>query len=112
MTSSAVVRKTSFGGRETLFVGRRTSFEGAAAIRPAGNDPQEIAESLLALAGVGVLGYVRALVEMFRSEGYTEAAARWDAISTIMGSIMTEEPAGEGPDLPSVSHLPSSPMSA
>jgi hypothetical protein len=49
---------------------------------------------------------------MFRSEGYTEAAARWDAISTIMGSIMTEEPAGEGSDLPSVSHLPSSPMSA
>ena len=89
MTSSSVIRKPPFAG--------------ATAVRPAGNDPQEIAESLLALAGAGVLGYVRPLVEMFRSEGYTEAAARWDAIATTMGSIVTEEPVGEGPDQPSVS---------
>jgi hypothetical protein len=99
MTSSAVIRKTSFAGR-------RNSFANAAAIRPVGNEPQEIAESLLALAGVGVLGYVRLLVEKFRSEGYAEAAARWDAIATVMGSIITAEPVGER------EHLLSSPTRA
>lgn len=105
MTSSTVIRKTSS-------TGRRTPFAGATTIRPARDAPQEIAESLLALAGSGVLGYVHPLVEMFRSEGYTEAAAKWDAIATIMGSIITEEPVGQRPDQPMASHLLLSPTRA
>jgi hypothetical protein len=59
-----------------------------------------------------VLGHVHRLVEMFRSKGYTEAAARWDAIATIMDSVTTQEPVGERPDQPSVSHLLSGPTRA
>jgi len=45
-----------------------------------------------------MLGLVRRLVEMLQSEGYPEAAARWDAIATIMSAIVSKGPEGEGPN--------------
>ena len=62
----------------------------AAATRLRHNDVQEIAESLVTLGGVGVLGHTRRLVEVFQREGYPKAAAKWDAIATIMSSIEDE----------------------
>ena len=83
MTSSAAIRKTSAARRKTSSVR-------AAATRLRHNDVQEIAESLVALGGVGVLGHARRLVEMFQRKGYPKAAAKWDAIATIMSSISDE----------------------
>jgi hypothetical protein len=50
-----------------------------------------IAETLITLGGPDVLGRVRRLVEIFQSEGYPEAAAKWDAIAAIMSSILMED---------------------
>jgi len=61
-------------------------------------DIKEIAEGLVARGGVHMLGLVRRLVEMLQSEGYPEAAARWDAIATIMSAIVSKGPEGEGPN--------------
>jgi hypothetical protein len=73
LTSRAAIQKTSFAGATAIFL--------------PDNDAQAIAESLVSLGGAGVPEYVRQLVEMFRDHGYLEAAARWDAIATIMISI-------------------------
>jgi len=54
-----------------------------------------------------MLGHVRRLVEVFRREGYPQAAARWDAIATIMSSVIAEEPGAEDLDYLSVSRLSS-----
>ncbi len=53
-------------------------------------DIKEIAEALVALGGVRMLGPVRRLAEVFQGEGYAEAAAKWVTIATIMSSIITE----------------------
>lgn len=71
------------------------SVVGTAAISDLDNDAQEIAEGLVALGGAAMLGYARRLAEMFRSEGHREAAARWEAIGTIMRSIITEDAGDE-----------------
>jgi len=93
MTSSAVIRKTSLAG--------------AIAIRSRDNYAQDVAEFLVILGGADLLGHAHRLVELFQNGGYPEAAARWEAIATIMGSVITREPAGERPDQPLSSRLSS-----
>lgn len=77
---------------QALLTCESTIVIGAAAISHSDNEAREIAEALVVLGGMGVLGYVCRLVEMFRNEGYPEAASRWEAIDMIMRSIKTEDP--------------------
>lgn len=86
---------------------QKTSFTGANAIPHPDDDAQEIVEALVILGGARMLGHVRRLVEVFRREGYPQAAARWDAIATIMSSVIAEEPGAEDLDYLSVSRLSS-----
>ena len=86
----------------------RTTFcTGADAIPSPDNNAQEIVEALVILGGVRMLRHVRRLAEMFRSEGYLEAAARWNAIATIMSSVVAGESVGHKLDYSSTPRLPS-----
>ena len=86
---------------------RTTSGTDADAIPPPNNNAQDIVEALVILGGVRMVGHVRRLVEMFQSEGYPEAAARWNAIATIMEAVVAEAPVGGDLDSSPASRLPS-----